>query len=147
MKRLVAISFSFGFFITRAVFSECIQTETANLHAGPSLDQEITWVVPKHMPLKRLFEKDGWAQVVDVDNDVHWVRNTALTQDHRCAVVKVDRAKLRTGPGEHFPQVHFLPSIEHYATFIYVKRQESWAQLKDDADNRYWIHRSLIWVY
>jgi SH3-like domain-containing protein len=146
MRKLISILFVFILYAPNA-YSLCIDVETANLRSKPNAQSNITWVVPKHMPLKKVDEQDGWLRVVDAEGDAHWVHKSIVTYQRKCAVVKVNKANLRTAPGSKSPQVSFLPSVERYATLIYVKREGNWAKLKDDAGNSYWVYRKLIWVY
>lgn len=97
------------------------------------------------MPFRKLDEEGVWIYVKDVDGDHHWV-NREDVDDHQCAVIKVEEANLRTGPGNRYKLVSFFPKADKYTTFEVVRTQGRWALLKDDDNDPYWIYRSLIWI-
>ena len=152
MKFSLSILLVFSFlssFISFNAHALCITAETANLRSSKdtSSEENITWVVPKHMPLRPIRKEGEFWVVSDVDGDKHWVHESVVTKSYMCAVIKAKKANLRTGPGTNYKPVPFLNSVEQYATFIYVSQKDKWAQLKDDVGNIYWVYRPLIYVY
>lgn len=124
----------------------CIKAKKANLRAGPSTRKQITWEVFKYMPLRKLKRKGSWYQVKDFEGDNHWVYKTLITSQYQCAVVKTDKANLRTGPGTKYRQPLDLPSVDKYTVFKLVRIKGSWAQVKDSFGDTYWIFRKLVWI-
>lgn len=98
------------------------------------------------MPLVKLSRKGSWIKVKDFEGDVHWVFKTLVTSKHKCAVVKVDKANLRTGPGTGYSQASDLPSAEKYMVFKLSKIKGQWAKITDTFGDSYWIYRKLVWI-
>ena len=98
------------------------------------------------MPLQKIRKKGSWYQVKDFEGDMHWVYQALVTSQFRCAIIKVDKANLRTGPGTGFPKAADLPVAEKYMSFQLLKVKKGWAQIKDTYNGKYWVFRKLIWV-
>ena len=99
------------------------------------------------MPFKPLKRQSGWVQVQDVDGDIHWIHSKLVTGKFRCAVVKVRRANLRTGPSSSYGVHAKYPKAEKYESFRVLRFKDKWAQLTDDYGDKFWIYRDLVWVY
>ena len=123
----------------------CVITEDANLRSGPGTKYEKTWQVFKYMPLKKLGKKGKWYRVRDVDGDEHWVYEKLVTEKFRCAVVKVDKANIRRGPGIKYRKTDFSPVIK-YDSFRIIKKKGLWYKVKDEFGQVGWIHKKLIWI-
>lgn len=134
------ISFSFP------AYSLCVKVDKANLRAGPSTKKKITWEVFKYMPLIKVKTKGSWIKVKDFENDHHWVYKTLVTSRYKCAVVKVEKANLRTGPGSKYAKASDLPSVEKYTVFKFERVKNNWAKVTDSYGDSYWIYRKLIWI-
>jgi SH3-like domain-containing protein len=81
----------------------------ANLRQGPGTNHEKGWQVFKYMPLQKIGQKGDWYQMKDVDGDEHWIYSKLVTNDIRCAVVKVKSANVRTGPGTNHKSLFAEP--------------------------------------
>lgn len=127
-------------------FALCVKAPLANLREGPGTKYEKTWHVFKYMPFKKLAQKGNWYKVQDVDGDVHWIYSKLVTGKINCAVVKVDEANVRTGPGTNFEKKAFSPAIK-YDSYKVLKRKGSWVNVIDEFGNTGWIFRKLLWIY
>ncbi len=148
MKRLVRLVVAiYILLIVSATFASalCVITEDANLRSGPGTNYDKTWQVFKYMPLKKLGKKGHWYRVKDVDGDEHWVYEKLVTEKFRCAVVKVDKANIRRGPGLKYRKTDFSPVIK-YDSFRIIKRRGLWYKVKDEFGQVGWIHKKLIWI-
>lgn len=125
----------------------CVKSSRANLRSGPSTKNQITWEVYKYMPFIQLKKQGDWVRVKDFEGDIHWIYRKLVTSDFQCAVVKVDKANLRTGPGTNYKKPSDLPVAEKYMTFKYLTKKGNWAQVLDSYNDKYWVFRKLIWVY
>jgi len=125
----------------------CVKSDRANLRSGPSTKNQITWEVYQYMPLIEIKKQGDWIQVKDFEGDRHWIFKKLVTSAYKCAVVKVDKANLRTGPGTQHKKPADLPVAEKYMTFQYLRSQGQWAQVMDSYKDKYWVFRKLIWVY
>ncbi len=126
--------------------SLCVKVKKANLRAGPSTKNQITWEVFRYMPLRKLKSKGSWIKVRDFESDDHWVYKKLVTSKYKCVVVKVKKANLRTGPGAKHKKPDDLPSVDKYTVFKLVKIKGKWAKVKDSFGDSYWIFRKLVWI-
>ncbi|GBE06388.1 MAG TPA: hypothetical protein ENG95_05855 [Nitrospirae bacterium] len=124
----------------------CVKAPLANLRKGPGTGYEKTWHVFKYMPLKKISQKGNWYKVQDVDGDTHWIYKNLVTSRMDCAVVKVDEANIRSGPGTKFRKTEFSPAIK-YDSFKVLKRTGSWVKVIDEFNDTGWIFRKLLWIY
>jgi SH3-like domain-containing protein len=123
----------------------CVKVPEANLRGGPGTKYEKTWQVFKYMPLRRLAKKGAWYKVKDVDGDLHWIYGRLVTGSFRCAVVKVDEANIRTGPGTKYAKTAMSPALRYYSYRV-MKMKGDWVNVKDEYGNTAWIFRKLLWI-
>lgn len=124
----------------------CVKASMANLRKGPGTKYKKTWHVFKYMPFKKLTKKGKWYKVQDVDGDVHWIYSKLVTSKIDCAVVKVDKANVRSGPGKKFEKNALSPAIK-YDSFKVIKRKGLWVKVIDEFGDTGWIFRKLLWIY
>jgi SH3-like domain-containing protein len=98
------------------------------------------------MPFKKLTKKGKWYKVQDVDGDVHWIWSNLVTSKIDCAVVKINEANVRSGPGTKFKKNALSPAIK-YDSFKVIKRKGKWVKVIDEFGNTGWIFRKLLWIY
>lgn len=132
-------------FAAATASAACVKVPEANLRQGPGTDNEKSWEVFKYMPLKKVGQKGSWYQVEDVDGDRHWIYSRLLSNSMRCAVVKVDEANVRTGPGTHYEKSPLSP-VEKYYSFKVIKTQGSWVKVEDEVFNEGWVYKPLLWI-
>lgn len=132
-------------FLTSEASALCVQVDKANLRAGPSADTRKTWEVYKFMPFQKLKSQSGWHQVRDVDGDLHWIYSRLVDEKMNCAVVRVKKANLRTGPGTKHRPVPWGPAAKYYA-FKLLKVENNWAQVEDAAGGKAWVSQDLLWI-
>lgn len=123
----------------------CVGVPEANLRQGPGTDHEKSWEVFKYMPLKALEQQGKWTKVEDVDGDIHWIYSRLATSGMRCAVVKVDKANVRTGPGTHFAKSPLSP-VDKYYSFKILDTKGAWVKVQDEVFNDGWVAKSLLWT-
>lgn len=124
----------------------CINVSDANLRGGPGTKYKITWEVFKYMPFKKLSKQGGWYKVQDVDGDTHWVYTKLVTDKFNCAVVKVEKANIRNGPGTNYSKSALSPSLK-YDSFKVLETKSSWVKVVDEFGDTGWISRKLLWIY
>jgi SH3-like domain-containing protein len=144
--RVCAVTFVSLFLFASPALALCVKAKKANLRAGPSTKNQITWEVFKYMPLRQLTKQGKWIKVRDFESDEHWVYQSLVTSDFKCAVVKVKKANLRTGPGANFKKPDDLPSVDKYTVFRLERIKGSWAKVKDSFGDSYWVFRKLVWI-
>ncbi len=126
-------------------YALCVNVSMANLRKGPGTNYKKTWHVFKYMPFKKITKKGGWYKVQDVDGDVHWIYSKLVTGKIKCAVVKVDKANVRSGPGTKFRKNVLSPALK-YDSFKVIKRKGSWVKVIDEFGDTGWIFRKLLWI-
>ena len=97
------------------------------------------------MPFKKVSKKDGWYEVQDVDQQKHWIKETAVTTAFRCVVIENEFANLRTGPGREFPKARAEKGTK-YLAFRLLEEQGDWVRVEDEQGDEAWIHRPLVWA-
>ena len=123
----------------------CIKVPEANLRQGPGTQYEKSWEVYKYMPLKKVGQSGDWYKVSDVDGDTHWVYRPLVSDDLRCAVVKVNKANVRSGPGTNYAKSPLSP-VEKYYSFKVIKVTGDWVKVQDEVFNNGWVARRLLWM-
>lgn len=123
----------------------CIKVPEANLRQGPGIRYEKSWEVFKYMPFKKIGQRSNWYRVKDVDGDTHWVYRKLVTSSIRCAVVKVDKANVRSGPGTKHAKAPLSP-VERYYAFKVVGSKGDWVHVQDEMHNEGWIAKWLLWI-
>ena len=81
----------------------------------------------------------------DVDGDHHWVYKTLLTDAYKCAVVKIEKANVRSGPGTKYKKNALGPALKYYS-FKIIGRKQSWINIMDEYGDKGWIHKNLVWI-
>jgi SH3-like domain-containing protein len=123
----------------------CMHKERANLRSGPGTSHGKTWEVYRYMPLRETGSRGGWYHVEDLDGETHWILGSLATSKFRCAVVKGEEAKIRTGPGTDHPELAYSPLLR-YATFKVLGELGGWVEVEDSFGDKGWIYRPLLWI-
>ena len=126
-------------------YALCVTVPEANLRQGPDTHYEISWQVPRYMPFKQIGKQGKWYQVEDVDGDTHWIYSPLVSRSMRCAVVKVDSANVRTGPGTQHDKSEFSP-VEKYYTFQVIGPKGAWVNVQDEYFDNAWVAKPLLWI-
>jgi SH3-like domain-containing protein len=126
-------------------FALCVSAPEANLRYGPGTNYRKTWEVFRYMPLKKLKKQGDWYRVQDVDGDIHWVYGPLVTEKYQCAVVKDDKANVRSGPGTNYKQRAYSPVFKYYM-FKILEIRGDWVKVQDDYGDTGWIYRPLLWI-
>lgn len=99
----------------------CVRVSKANLRKGPGKKYEAAWQVYMYMPLERIGRSTNkyWYAVRDADGDTFWVHKGLVTDSYRCAVVNVEKANVRKGPGKNTQPWRTVPlrSIIHIRSY------------------------------
>ncbi len=126
-------------------FALCVNSQEANVRQGPGTNFKKTWEVFKYMPFKKVSKKGAWYKVKDVDNDIHWIYGKLITTSFKCAVVKVDKANIRSGPGLNFDKKAASPALK-YDSFKVEKTNTLWVKVEDEFGDTGWIYKKLLWI-
>ncbi len=143
---IIAIFF-FLFIFTDNLSALCVKTSEANLRSGPGSNFKKTWTVYTYMPFRKLSRQGEWYKVKDVDGEIHWIHRSLVTEKHLCAVVKVKKAQIRSGPGKKYDPLSISPVVKYYSfKVIKIGKKRKWMKLQDEVKNRGWMSRELLWV-
>jgi SH3-like domain-containing protein len=146
MKVIAAAALCSAALITAGQASAwCIKVPEANLRQGPGTNFEKSWEVFKYMPLQKIGQKGSWYQVKDLDGDEHWVYSNLITNGMRCAVVKTDKANVRTGPGTNYEKSPLSP-VDKYYSFKVIDTKGDWVKVEDEVFNEGWVFKRLLWI-
>ncbi len=145
-RRLIPIAFlGAALFASGPASALCVKAAEANLRQGPGTQHAISWEVFKYMPLRSIGEKSGWYHVEDLDGDRHWIFGRLVDHDMRCAVVKANKANVRSGPGTQHANTP-LGLVDRYYAFKVIGTQGDWVRVEDEVKNQGWVHRNLLWM-
>ncbi|MDH4027805.1 MAG: SH3 domain-containing protein [Nitrospirota bacterium] len=131
--------------LTDHSYALCVNASEANLRSGAGAGHRKTWEVFTYMPFKKLAVKGNWYKVRDVDGDIHWIYSKLVTNKYRCAVVRTDKASVRSGPGPGYSRNSLSPAMR-YASFKVIEMTSSWVKVKDEFGDHGWIARKLLWI-
>lgn len=123
----------------------CVSAPEANLRQGPGTNYEKLWEVFKYMPLRQIGRKGVWYRVKDVDGDIYWVYSPLVTKKYKCAVVKGEKANVRTGPGTNYKETPISPAMKYYS-FKVLKIKGMWVNVMDEYGDKGWIYKPLLWL-
>lgn len=142
---LSAAVFFFMFMLNQESPALCVSAPEANLRSGPGTKYDKLWEVFKYMPLKRIDRKGIWFKVADVDGDRYWVYAPLVTSKYECAVVKEEKANVRSGPGTSYPQISISPAMKYYS-FKILEIKGLWVNVMDEYGAKGWIYKPLLWI-
>ncbi|MBI4825047.1 MAG: hypothetical protein HY807_01305 [Nitrospirae bacterium] len=145
MKRTTIIAICFFILSASDAYSLCVTADTANLRSGPSAKDEISWQVFMYMPLKKISKKGTWFKVEDLEGDTHWIAENLVTEDFKCAVVKVDEANVRSGPGEEYKKTILSP-LYQYESLKVLEIKDQWVNVMYESGDTGWILNDLLWI-
>lgn len=143
--KLVVGTWLFGSMVAHAA-GVCVKSTKAVLRVGPGLRYSVTWEVGRFMPFRKLGDRGWWLLVEDLEGDKHWIRTREVTRRLRCAVVKVPKAVLRTGPGRKYRRFAKYPAADKYESFRILRKTKGWYQLTDDYGDKVWAWAGVLWV-
>ena len=76
---------------------------------------------------------------------MYWVFGSLVTTKYKCAVVKGEKANIRTGPGTHYDQNEMSPAFQYYSFKVLEIRGE-WVKVQDEYGDKGWIYKPLLWI-
>lgn len=125
----------------------CVRVSKANLRKGPGKKYEAAWQVYMYMPLERIGRSTNkyWYAVRDADGDTFWVHKSLVTDSYRCAVVNVEKANVRKGPGKKYSTVEDGPAQKYYSYKV-ISRKKNWIKVRDEWGAVGWIRKDLLWI-
>jgi hypothetical protein len=125
--------------------SFCVTKAGANLRRGPTATSAVSWKVPRYMPLQGTGQKQGnWAEVKDVDGELHWVAASDVTTKYACLVVQVKSTRARSGPGRQFGPAN-MGLLDRYAAFKELGGEEGWTEVESDEGEKAWLNLDHTW--
>jgi SH3-like domain-containing protein len=117
-----------------------VRVDTASVREGPGTQYERLWTVGRDFPLEVVARRGRWLKTRDFLDSEGWIF-APLTDSKPAAIVQVDEARVRSGPGLRYP-VRFVAAWGE--TFPVLSHRDEWVQI-DGPDGRGFIHESLVW--
>ncbi|MGH7365020.1 MAG: SH3 domain-containing protein [Candidatus Rokuibacteriota bacterium] len=118
-----------------------VRVETANVREGPGTKYERLWTVGEDFPLEVVGRRGSWLKTRDFLDSEGWIF-APLTDAKAAAIVEVDEARVRSGPGlDH--KVRFIAAWGE--SFRVLSHKGEWVKIDDPDNGRGWIHESLVW--
>lgn len=119
-----------------------VRVETANVREGPGTKYERLWTVGQDFPLEVVGRRGSWLKTRDFLDSEGWIF-APLTDAKPAAIVEVDEARVRSGPGLSHG-VRFVAAWGE--SFRVLSHQGEWVKIDDPDNGLGWIHESLVWV-
>jgi len=143
--KLIFSSITLGLFLLASPLlaaSKSIGKDEVNVRSGPSLRQKILFKVPLGYPVEVEKKKGDWVYFRDWVNNRGWVRKD-LISDVQTAVIKVNKANVRSGPGTKSSVVAEVSEGEIYKI---LERSGEWVKIGyyEGSDPVGWIRRDLV---
>lgn len=114
------------------------------LRKGPGVKNPVSWKVARYMPFMRIDRKSGWSKVQDLEGDEHWAKNSELSTQIRCVVVKTSVATLRKEPNASAAPIE-LKTVDRYTPFKRLGNDREWVQVEDETGRQAWVHEANVW--
>jgi SH3-like domain-containing protein len=118
-----------------------IAKDEAHLRSGPSLKNEVKWVLGEGFPLQVIKSQGKWLKVKDFENDVGWVY-APLTTSTPHMIVKKKLVNIRSGPGEKYK---VTGQARYGVVFRTLERTRSWVKVKHESGKTGWVASRLLW--
>jgi SH3-like domain-containing protein len=133
------------FFATFAQAGDPVCAKSAiTLRKTPGLKSPISWRVPRYMPFMRVDRKSGWSKVQDLEGEEHWAKNSDLSTQIRCVVVKTNVATLRKEPNPSAAPIE-MKTVDRYTPFKRLGNDREWVQVEDETGRQAWVHETTVW--
>lgn len=118
-----------------------VDHDGVRIRSGPGTDQEIYWEVFEDYPLEVLDRKGKWLQVKDFEGDTGWIY-ASLVNEKDTAIVKVDKANIRVGPGTNYERT---ATALYGVVFNTHKKENDWIQISHSDGTKGWIYKDIVW--
>lgn len=123
----------------------CVTKSGAKLYSQASSSSQMTWQVPKFMPLVGTgARKNNFVEVKDVDGQKHWIASKEVTAQKRCLVVSSKRTRLRIGPGNKY-SLSNLGVADRYYSFLDLGGEDGWTKIQDEYGGEAWVNLDHVW--
>jgi SH3-like domain-containing protein len=119
-----------------------VRVETANVREGPGTQYQRLWTVGRDFPLDVIARRGRWLKTRDFLDSEGWIF-APLTDATPAAIVQVDEARVRSGPGLSH-EVRFVATWGE--SFPVLSHRGEWVKIDDPDNGRGWIHESLVWT-
>jgi uncharacterized protein YgiM (DUF1202 family) len=122
---------------------ESIGKDNVNIRSGPGLQNSIIFQAPLGYPIDVEKEEGQWVYFRDWENYTGWVYKP-LVSSINTAVIQVDHANIRKGPGLNYGVVLQADKGEIFKVF---KKKGNWVQVGYYLENTVvgWIRQDLVW--
>jgi SH3-like domain-containing protein len=119
-----------------------VNNKEAKIRNGPGTNYTILWKPRLYTPLEVLAKWQDWYAVRDVEKDVGWVHNSAVSKDPSAIVTEkiIDVHESDDGKSR---VVYQAP--KNY-TFKIVETKEGWASVVDTDGEKGWIETKGVWT-
>jgi SH3-like domain-containing protein len=118
-----------------------IANDEVHFRSGPSMKNEVKWILGEGFPLQVIKSQGKWLKVKDFENDVGWVY-ASLTRSTPHMVVKKKLVNIRSGPGKKYK---VTGQARYGVVFRTLERTKYWVKVKHESGKTGWVARKLLW--
>lgn len=121
----------------------CVTKSKTSLYESSSSRSKEILVFEKWTPVQGLGKSQkGFKQVKTSRGAIGWVRSTHLSTSKSCISVRVDRSRLRSGPG---PDYEAKDLAKRGDAFLDLGGEDGWTKVQDNDGNEAWINLDHVW--
>ena len=121
----------------------CVSNKDVVSHAEPRASAKTVATFSKYTALKLTGKaKKPWVEVEEYDGRLSWVPRNSLSSRLNCVVVRVDKSRLRKGPGEDFPAENLAQRGEG---FLNLGGEDGWIQVQSSTGQKSWLNMEHSW--
>jgi uncharacterized protein YgiM (DUF1202 family) len=130
-------------FSTSLAMAACVRAKKSSFRKEPTSRSREIYSVGKYFPFLPTGKREkGYSQVQDMDGKMGWVRTHDLNWHWNCLAVKVQKSKLRSGPGTQFSSAE---TAEKGEPFLDIGGEDGWIQVQNANGEKQWINLDHIW--
>ncbi|MFN7454467.1 MAG: SH3 domain-containing protein [Pseudobdellovibrionaceae bacterium] len=137
MKAALFTLFLFSLLHARGQAS-CVIEAGAKLRKGPSAKSEVIANLEKFTPVKLSGKVENkFYEVTDAKSRKGWLRTSQVNQELTCLTVKVEKSRLRSGPGTEYDPKGLAKKSE---VFRDLGGEDGWTQVENARGEKAWIN-------
>lgn len=123
--------------------SFCVIKSKAILYESASNRSKEVLSLEKWTPLQGVGKpQKGFRHVKTSRGVLGWVRTSQVTEGKSCVAVRVDRSRLRSGPGTEFEARELAQRGD---VFLDLGGEDGWTKVQDDQGKEAWINLDHLW--
>lgn len=123
--------------------SLCVTKSKSTLYESASSRSKELSPLEKWTPLQEIGKPQKGFKNVRTSRGVSgWVRSSHVAEKKSCVAVRVDRSRLRSGPGSDYEAKELAKRGD---AFLDLGGEDGWTKVQDGEGNEAWINLDHLW--